>query len=62
LQGPGLSRKMHLHARAIRIPHSGGKVLEVIAPLPTHMQATWDFFGFDESLAAAPFSLHDEED
>ncbi len=57
IQGSGLSRKMHLHARAIRIPHPGGGDLEVIAPLPSHMSATWDFFGFDEGLAADNFFL-----
>jgi len=61
LQGPGLSRKMHLHARGIRIPHPSGGELEVIAPLPAHMSATWDFFGFDESLAADAFH-HPEDD
>jgi len=62
LQGPGLSRKMHLHARAIRIPHPGGGEIEVIAPMPKHMQATWAFLGFDEDLAADPFALPDGED
>jgi len=61
LQGPGLSRKMHLHARAIRIPHPSGGDLEVIAPLPPHMLATWDFFGFDDSLAEDTFH-HPEDD
>jgi len=62
LQGPGLSRKMHLHARAIRIPHPGGGEIEVIAPLPKHMEATWGFLGFDMDLAADPFELPDGED
>lgn len=62
LQGPGLSRKMHLHARAIRIPHPGGGEIKVIAPMPAHMQATWAFLGFDMDLAADPFALPDGED
>ena len=62
LQGPGLSRKMHLHARAIRIPHPGGGEIEVIAPMPKHMEATWTFLGFDEELAADPFYLPDGEE
>jgi 23S rRNA pseudouridine955/2504/2580 synthase len=62
LQGPGLSRKMHLHARAIRIPHPGGGEIEVIAPMPGHMEATWDFLGFDADLAVDPFALPDGED
>lgn len=55
LQGPGLSRKMHLHARAIRMPHPDGGVLEAVAPLPPHMLATWAFLGFEEALEADPF-------
>jgi len=49
LQGHGLSRKLHLHARAIRIPHPQGGELEVVAPLPEHMLGTWRFLGLDES-------------
>ncbi len=62
LQGPGLSRKMHLHARAIRIPHPGGNLIEVMAPLPSHMQSTWKFFGFDESSQDAPFYFPEGEE
>lgn len=58
IQGSGLSRKMHLHARAIRIPHPSFGELEVTAPLPSHMLATWDFFGFDQGLAEDTFHLH----
>jgi 23S rRNA pseudouridine955/2504/2580 synthase len=61
IQGPGLSRKMHLHARAIRIPHPSRGELEVVAPLPTHMLATWDFFGLDKGLAVDTF-YHPEDD
>ena len=49
-------RKLHLHARAIRIPHPGGGVLEVTAPLPAHMIETWQLFGFDEGTAEAGFA------
>ncbi|MEO5337802.1 MAG: RluA family pseudouridine synthase [Magnetospirillum sp. WYHS-4] len=48
LDGEGLSRKLHLHARAIRIPHPAGGILEVFAPLPEHMRRTWKFLGFSE--------------
>lgn len=41
----GVSRKLHLHARAIRLPHPDGGKLEVRAPLPPHMAATWEFLG-----------------
>jgi len=57
IPGQGLSRKLHLHARAIRIPHPGkGGMLDVFAPLPDHMRATWDFLGFDENSDDDPFS------
>lgn len=41
----GVSRKLHLHARAIRLPHPDGGKLMVRAPLSPHMAATWDFLG-----------------
>jgi 23S rRNA pseudouridine955/2504/2580 synthase len=44
------SRKLHLHARAIALPHPSGGVIEATAPLPAHMAATWRFFGFAESV------------
>ncbi len=47
LQGRGLSRKLHLHARRIVVPRPGGPALDVTAALPGHMRASWDFFGFD---------------
>lgn len=44
-----VSRKMHLHARHIRIPHpdGGGRMLDLYAPLPDHMGHSWDLFGWD---------------
>ena len=48
LEGEGIARAMHLHARAIRIPRAAG-VLEVAAPLPDHMRVTWRFLGFREA-------------
>jgi 23S rRNA pseudouridine955/2504/2580 synthase len=42
---PG-SRRLHLHARSLSIPHPLGGTLEVAAPLPLHMRRTWEFFGF----------------
>jgi 23S rRNA pseudouridine955/2504/2580 synthase len=48
LEGDQVSRKLHLHARWIEIPHPAGGVLAVTAPLPEHMRATWRFFGFSE--------------
>jgi 23S rRNA pseudouridine955/2504/2580 synthase len=57
IAGQGLSRKLHLHARALTIPHPAtGKPLVVRAPLPDHMKETWDFFGFDGDDTGDPFS------
>jgi 23S rRNA pseudouridine955/2504/2580 synthase len=49
-------RKLHLHARALALPHPRGGTLVVTAPLPPHMQETWAFFGFDESEERDPFA------
>jgi 23S rRNA pseudouridine955/2504/2580 synthase len=38
--------KLHLHARAIRMPHPKGGAIEVEAPLPGHMRETFAFLGF----------------
>jgi 23S rRNA pseudouridine955/2504/2580 synthase len=42
---PG-SRRLHLHARSLSIPHPLGGTLNVTAPLPPHLRRTWEFFGF----------------
>jgi 23S rRNA pseudouridine955/2504/2580 synthase len=50
------ARELHLHARALSLPHPAGGRLEVVAPLPTHMRETWAFFGFDEGEEQDPFA------
>src|SRR5579884_2267553 len=42
----GASHRLHLHARALAIPHPAGGVLRVTAPLPPHMARLWEFLGF----------------
>ncbi len=43
-----IEKKLHLHARRLIIPHPRtGDPIDVSAPLPPHMQATWDLLGFD---------------
>jgi 23S rRNA pseudouridine955/2504/2580 synthase len=42
----GLSGSLHLHARALRMPHPEGGTLEVQAPPPPHMEETMRFFDF----------------
>ena len=46
----GISRKMHLHARRIRIDHPDGGKLDVTADLPTHFAESMKTLGFDLSL------------
>jgi 23S rRNA pseudouridine955/2504/2580 synthase len=55
--GGSVSRKLHLHARHLRIAHPlTGAMLSLTAPLPEHMARTWDLFGWDPSEAPAdPF-------
>ncbi len=54
-------RKMHLHARAIRIPHPKKGVLEVVAPLPPHMRASFEFLGFDEKESVDAFKYFEKD-
>ncbi|MFC0409052.1 RluA family pseudouridine synthase [Roseomonas elaeocarpi] len=49
-----LSGELHLHARAIAVPHPEGGTLEVSAPLPPHMNETFAFLGFDRPKTPAP--------
>ncbi|MEM6304181.1 MAG: RluA family pseudouridine synthase [Pseudomonadota bacterium] len=43
--GGVISKKLHLHARSLILEHPVTKArLHLTAPLPTHMQATWDTF------------------
>ncbi len=55
LKGEDIASRLHLHARAIRIPHPAGGILEVSAPLPDHMRATFDMLGFDASTEKGLF-------
>jgi len=43
---PGLEPKLHLMARRLVLPHPRGGTIDVTAPLPPHMQAAFDMFGF----------------
>jgi 23S rRNA pseudouridine955/2504/2580 synthase len=43
----GLQHRLHLVARRISIPHPRGGVIDVSAPLPPHMQQSWNLLGFD---------------
>jgi 23S rRNA pseudouridine955/2504/2580 synthase len=43
----GMERKLHLLARRLILPHPRGGILDVTAPLPPHMQKSFDLVGFD---------------
>jgi 23S rRNA pseudouridine955/2504/2580 synthase len=43
----GFGNTLHLHARALRLPHPEGGTLELAAPLPAHMKDTFAMLGFD---------------
>jgi 23S rRNA pseudouridine955/2504/2580 synthase len=59
LQG-SISRKLHLHARELTIPHPRGGLLKVTAPLPKHMLESWALFGFDPDDRQDYFAEEDE--
>jgi 23S rRNA pseudouridine955/2504/2580 synthase len=42
-----VDRKLHLLARRLVLPHPRGGTLDVTAPLPPHMQRSFEKFGFD---------------
>lgn len=44
----GVPKRLHLHARRIMFPHPREGVVDVTAPLPEHMIATFESFGFDQ--------------
>ena len=51
--GGVISRKLHLHARSLTLPHPvTRKPLTLTAPLPPHMAASWETLGWTEDLAA----------
>ncbi|HEX8444498.1 MAG TPA: RluA family pseudouridine synthase [Allosphingosinicella sp.] len=49
-----ISRKLHLHARRIRIDHPDGDQLDVTADLPDHFAATLATLGFELSQGDLP--------
>jgi 23S rRNA pseudouridine955/2504/2580 synthase len=54
----GIQNRLHLLARRIVVPHPRGGTIDVTAPLPPHMQQTWNVLGFDtaahDPIIAAP--------
>ena len=58
----GVQKRLHLHARRLVIPHPdpGQASIDVTAPLPPHMQQSWNLFGFEEADGLDEDSLADE--
>jgi 23S rRNA pseudouridine955/2504/2580 synthase len=44
---PGIEHKLHLLARRLILPHPKGGSIDVTAPLPDHMRASFEMVGFD---------------
>ena len=49
-----ISRKLHLHARRLRIDHPDGGKLDIAAELPHHFAASMASLGFDPALGDTP--------
>jgi 23S rRNA pseudouridine955/2504/2580 synthase len=45
----GIQNKLHLLARRIVVPHPRGGTIDISAPLPPHMQHSWNLLGLDIS-------------
>ena len=43
----GMQNRLHLLARRIVVPHPRGGAIDATAPLPPHMQQSWNLLGFD---------------
>jgi 23S rRNA pseudouridine955/2504/2580 synthase len=43
----GMQNRLHLLARRLAVPHPRGGVIDVTAPLPPHMQQSWNLLGLD---------------
>lgn len=53
--GGNISKKLHLHARQVKLPAAKGRVLTITAPLTGHMARAWEFFHFNENEHGDPF-------
>jgi 23S rRNA pseudouridine955/2504/2580 synthase len=43
----GVQNRLHLLARRIAVPHPRGGTIDATAPLPPHMQQSWNLLGLD---------------
>lgn len=53
----GLAKRLHLHARRVVFRNPNGKgAVDVIAPLPSDLRASWQTLGFDPDDRSEPFA------
>ncbi len=52
----GLADQLHLHARALKIPHPSGGMIELMADIPPHFKKGFELLGFELSEAKDPFA------
>lgn len=65
LRGVGVAEQLHLHARRLKLPHPERGEIDIVAPLPPVLQASWQALGFEptDTFAADSFpSDRTEED
>ena len=43
----GMQNRLHLLARRIAVPHPRSGIIDITAPLPLHMQQSWNLLGLD---------------
>ena len=60
-EADGFGAGLHLHARSLSLPHPGGEsarraLLDLVAPLPSHMAQSWRHLGFDPNTDGDPFA------
>jgi len=58
----GISRKLHLHARRLRLPHPDSRILDVTAELPEHFANSLAALGFSPELGDDVFAKPPAED
>ena len=59
---PSMGDGLHLHARAIQIQNpKTGKIVQVIAEIPSHIKETFQLLGFDEKEQKRPFAFLEGE-
>jgi 23S rRNA pseudouridine955/2504/2580 synthase len=57
-----LDKRLHLHARALRIEHPNGKIMTFTAPPSAHLAKAMDIFGFKPDQRSDPFSIFPDKE